>query len=141
MDIKQETEARESHRKILGKRLLDGEKLTDLVDENPALIFEFQKLEANLAAYKRAKHQNKPDCPDHIPNTWDLCLPKMPEEKKRHYWFWSKAYNKGKSKFLLNMEKNYRAEFLAKEEKYQDFPADTEFILIDEFSEPFLKTT
>ena len=53
MDIKEETEARESHRKILGKRLLEGEKLVDLVDENPALIFEFQKLEANLAAYKR----------------------------------------------------------------------------------------
>ena len=57
MDIHEETKARESHKKILGKRLLDGEPLNKVVEENPELIFEYTKLETNLAAYKRAKRE------------------------------------------------------------------------------------
>lgn len=76
-----------------------------------------------------------------IPNRFDLNLVKMPEEKRRHYWFWSTKPDRGKTTFLVNMEKEYRARFYAKEEKYQDFPVTTEFVMIDEFSEPFLKTT
>ena len=53
MDIKEETKARESHRKIIGKRLIEGEPLARVVEEHPELIFEYTKLEQNLAAYKR----------------------------------------------------------------------------------------
>lgn len=104
MDIKAETAAREGHRKIIGKRLLDGEPLHELVEEYPQLIFEYQKLQMNLDCYKRQKLEDRPDLPDAIPNTFDLSLPWMPEEKRRHYWFWSTEPDRGKSTFLKNLK-------------------------------------
>lgn len=43
MDIREETAAREGHRKILGKRLLQ-ERLVDVIEDNPELIFDYTKL-------------------------------------------------------------------------------------------------
>ena len=82
MDIKEETKARESKKKILGKRILDGEPLTTLVDENPELLWDVNKLHIALTTYKRLKKEEKPDLPDHIPNSFNIMLPWIPEEKK-----------------------------------------------------------
>ena len=141
MDIKAETAAREGHRKIIGKRLLDGEPLHTVVEDCPELIYDYLKLEQNLAAYKRQKAEDKPDLPEMIPNTFDLALPFMPEEKRRHYWFWSQSPDRGKTTFLESLEQSYRAHFYTKSEKYQSFPTNTQIVLIDEFSDPFLTVT
>ena len=125
MDIKAETQARESHHKILGKRILDGTPLDELVTEDPSLIFGYKKLKADIEEYQRDRADNKPDLPDHIPNTWDLMLPVMPEEKRRHYWFYSTRPDCGKSTFLKSLVSNYRAKFMNKSENFQEFPRST----------------
>lgn len=59
MDIKAETLAREGHKKIIGKRLLDGEPLVEVMEEHPELLFGYKRLKADLGAYfkDRARHQ------------------------------------------------------------------------------------
>jgi hypothetical protein len=51
MDIVAETAAQQSHKKILGKRLMDGEDLADVMQDAPELIFEYKKLKTNIEAY------------------------------------------------------------------------------------------
>jgi hypothetical protein len=51
MDIVAETAAKQSHKKILGKRLMDGEDLADVMQDAPELIFEYKKLKTNIEAY------------------------------------------------------------------------------------------
>lgn len=41
----------------------------------------------------------KSDVPLLIPNNWNLEMPALFDEKKRHYWIWSKEPNRGKTTF------------------------------------------
>ena len=81
MDIKEETKARECKRKILGKRLLDGEPLHELAQEDPSLLFGYNKLKQDLAAYHRDKAEAKPDLPKTLPNPWNKELPVHTDRK------------------------------------------------------------
>lgn len=48
MDAKAEQAAREGHRKILGKRLMEGEDLTVLTSEDPSLLFGYKRLKLDI---------------------------------------------------------------------------------------------
>jgi len=50
---KEKLNAREEHRKYLGKRLIDGEPLEQVVRENPQLLFGLKHLEQDLHTWKR----------------------------------------------------------------------------------------
>ena len=41
-----------SHKKIIGKRLLNGEPLKDLVHEYPELVFGYKKLKQDIETYR-----------------------------------------------------------------------------------------
>jgi len=76
MKLSDYTQQRESHKKVLGKRLAEGETLVSLIDSGEhQLIFEYGKLEQNIKAYFEAKARAKPDCIDIIPNNWDIVIP------------------------------------------------------------------
>ena len=75
MDIKEETKARESHSKILTKRLIDGEAtLNQLVEEGMIPLNQYCNWERGLNAYKRQKQLEKEKLPESLPNPWDLDL-------------------------------------------------------------------
>lgn len=44
MDYKQEAEAKEKKKKVLGKRLIEGANLVDVVEENPEMVFDFKSI-------------------------------------------------------------------------------------------------
>jgi len=50
---KEKMAAREDHRRYLGKRLIDGESLEQVVTENPQLLFGLKHLEQDLLTWKR----------------------------------------------------------------------------------------
>lgn len=75
MDYKQLIVARESHKKVLGKRLMSDELLVDIVRDNPELIFNYAQLKANVKLFKLDVARAKPQCTGFIPNTWGLILP------------------------------------------------------------------
>lgn len=48
MDWKQETAAKQSKQRILGKRLASGESVKDIInDGNQELMFQYSKIKAN----------------------------------------------------------------------------------------------
>lgn len=52
MDYKQETAAKQSKQKILGKRIVSGEPIVDIInDGNEDLVMQYQKLITNQRAY------------------------------------------------------------------------------------------
>lgn len=81
MDIKAETKARESHKKILGKRLMDGEPLHRVAREEPNLLFGYQRLKTDIEAYNRDVAEDKPDLPASLPNPWGRDLPVHTDRK------------------------------------------------------------
>jgi len=51
MDIKEETAARESHRKVICKRLLDGADLVEEVAIDPSLLIGYKRLKMDIEAF------------------------------------------------------------------------------------------
>lgn len=143
MDIKEETAAREGKRKIIGKRLIEEPNytLTQMVEENPSELYNLPQWEKALQTYKRLKGSDKPDLPELLPNPWNLVLPSDNETKKRHYWIWSKNPNMGKTTQFLEPISKYKAEFMDMSERFQEFPTNTQAVLIDEYTTAYLKAT
>lgn len=52
IDVEQYKSAVSNHRKILGKRLIDGDNLVEVVKENPELLFCYASLKNNLQLFR-----------------------------------------------------------------------------------------
>ena len=52
MDIKQEIQAHESKKRILGQRLIDGEAPYEVVKDYPEMIFGYKKLKQDVEEYQ-----------------------------------------------------------------------------------------
>ena len=44
------------------------------MEENPEMLYDYNRWKANLESYRLEKAWAKPDCEDLIPNTWDAEL-------------------------------------------------------------------
>lgn len=76
MDIKAETAARESHKKLISQDLITGKrKLTEAIESGDVTIFDAVKAHQGLQLYKRLKQEDKPDLPASLPNPWGRDLP------------------------------------------------------------------
>ncbi len=85
--------------------------------------------------------RQKPICEGTIPNTFDIEMPILIGEKKKHYWLWSQEPNQGKTLFLKSLDEKYKCSWYNQVETFQHIHNDSQFILIDEYSTPFLKVT
>jgi hypothetical protein len=144
LDLAAEKAARKDKKKILTKRILDGDPLAALVEEGEINLIDLPKWKAGLECYKRIKGEEKPDLPETLTNPWGLSLLSDcgKDVKKRHYWIWSREPNRGKTRhFLKPLADNHRARFYNKKEKYQAFPRDTQAVLIDEYTHAEMYTT
>lgn len=109
MKLDEFLKARADHKKVLGKRLAEGESLISLIESGEShLIFDYTRIANNIKAFTEDKARSKPDCIDCIPNNWDILLP-LHNDKDRHYWFWSDKPNTGKTTFLKSIADKYRA--------------------------------
>lgn len=140
MDIQAEQAARAGHRKILGKRLMDGEDLMTVIQDDTAMIFDYKKIKANVEAYRLDLQRSTPKCkwftfyyPDWI--TYDLNI------KKKHLWYWSDGPNYGKTINLKIHDKRYLCSWYNYNEKFQNISPDSQFLLMDEFTRPYLYAT
>lgn len=128
------------HKRVLGKRFLEGENPATIISENPELFFEIPKIEQALEAWKRLKTPYKAPCVGFVPNSWGLILPVL-ETKHRHYWFWSTNPNKGKTTWLQMIKDKYPAMWYSWTEKFQTAVLEAQFVLLDEYSTGHLTVT
>jgi hypothetical protein len=142
IDIEQVFSAKKAHKRAICKQLLEGAKLCDVVDENPEMLYEYDRIQRNLALYKTDKARLQPDLVGFIPNPWGLLMPIKTDTKQKHYWIWSRMPNTGKTtKFLLPLQEKARCSFYNYQENFQEVFSDSQFVLFDEFSTAHLKVT
>lgn len=120
--------------KLTNKELLEGD-LQELIDSERLPLLSLVSVLNARKAYEEIKKRPSPDLPSVLPGNWDgLELPVLPiTEKRRHYWLYSSVPNKGKSTFLENLGKLYRAAYYSCSEKYQTINADSQLLLFDEY--------
>lgn len=89
------------------------------------MVFDFKNISANVEAFMLAKERAKPNCEDFIPNTWDVEIPVIKDQKRKHYWFYSTEPDKGKTTFLENVGEKFRCSWYNKSEIYQQIHRDS----------------
>jgi len=126
-------------REVLGKRLLNGEDLNDLVHEAPQLLFGFSRFKADIDHFRACSSKPVPP-PDYLPNTWTKILPYEGQSKKqRHYWIWSKDPNKGKTTFARRLREDHGAVIQAGDFTYWNVTPHTRILILDDYNASCLK--
>jgi len=140
-DVEEYIKSKSSKKKYIGSELISGNKrLSDLVIENPELIYDYKKLKDNLDCFRSDQFKDeRDDLPSTLPNTWGLLLPVDTDCKKCHYWFWSDSPNKGKTTFGNSLCRTFRAYFQCGDFTYWDVKRDAEILIFDEFKPGTLK--
>jgi len=124
----------------LNKRLLE-EDLKDLVHEGVIPLEKYNKLKACKEAFIKDCLHSLPRCDAFISNTLGRLLPVLGEAKKRHYWFWSRRPDTGKTSFLKSVASSHPSHWYSYKESFQSLHPGTQFILLDEYSTAHLTCT
>lgn len=80
IDWKEKVESRKDHRQYLGKRLIDGEPLEDVVRSDPSLLFGLHKLQQDVNTWKQMSLK-----PVHAPSIRGIWIYGPPRVGKTHY--------------------------------------------------------
>jgi len=122
-------------KEILGKRLLEGEELVKIVQENPKLLFGYQRLKNDLQFYIKDVEESKIelDLPAEVPNPWGLRLEVDTDRKQCHYWFYSSIPSRGKTTgVIMPLIKDHQAVLLNPKGTYHAVTRSTRIIVLDE---------
>lgn len=119
--------------KLTNKELLEIDPI-QLVNEEKISLYSLPGLLNAKRLYDSLSVIQKPDLPPILPPKWkDLDIIINPNEKKRHYWFWSQDSNKGKTTHAKFLIENYRGCRMSLAEKYQSqINASAQLIIIEE---------
>lgn len=133
-------DAAKSKQAKINKNLL-AENPVDLVDNGDISLFQLGPLLKAKALYHSLSAPKKPRAEGLVENSFSLLLPVYSTQtKQRHWWFWSSDPNKGKTTFLKTLDSKYPCHWLSRE-NFQSIHQATQFVLIDEFTSPWLLAT
>lgn len=124
----------------LGKRVMEGENLINIVQENPHLIFRYNSLKNSITNFFRDSEMLRDPIPLFLPNPWGRILWGNRKAKKRHYWIYSRAPNKGKTTlFAEPLSREFRFYLKGSDFSYWNITGTEEGIIIDEYNTAKLK--
>lgn len=84
--------------------------------------------------------EERSSLPGWLPNPWSKILPTKVARKRRHYWIFSRAPNKGKTtKFAVPLDEEFRCCLKAGDFTYWNLRGDEECVILDEFNTAALK--
>lgn len=124
-----------SKKEILGKRILEGEDLDEIVQEHPELIFGYKRLKEDIEEFKASSSRKDRsfDVPGEVPNPWGKTLPVETDNKKCHYWLFSTVPNKGKTTgVIMPLIRDHGAVLYDPQASYHEVTEFTSCIVIDE---------
>lgn len=98
------------------------------------MLFGYKKLKQDLEEYKEdTRIDQRDDMPSELPNPWNKRLSVDTDNKKCHYWVYSKSPNRGKTTgFLEPIYRQFKACWKDQSEPYWTITKDTEIIIFDE---------
>lgn len=140
LDVEEIIQKRNTKKRILGQKLISGQPLVKLIEEFPEYIFGYKKLKEDVNEYFKDKEDNRGSLPYFLPNPWGKVLLSQKKAKRRHYWIFSRAPNKGKTTlFAEPLNKDYKCYIKAGDFSYWNIRGDEEAIILDEYNTPALK--
>lgn len=112
-----ELAARSNHRRVIGKRLVNGEStLLEELEKDSGLLFGYKKLKADLHEVQLDRVSARPTLPS-IEFPIDTIIP-LQTDKLRHYWFYSTSPDRGKTTFLIRLAETARCTWYNRSEIY-----------------------
>jgi len=109
----------------------------DLIDNGEISLYQLKSLLQAKALYHSIKAPVKARADGLVANTFGRILMIDPTIKQRHWWFWSRVPNTGKTTFLKTLDMHYPCHWMAREE-FQSIHPGTQFVLLDEYTTPYL---
>lgn len=133
-DVESVLKGRSIEKTVLGKRILEGAKLTDIVQEFPQLVFGYKRLKEDVALIQAdLLKDERDDLPAELPNPWGFKMPVDTDNKQCHFWVWSRVPNRGKTTGFLNpIHEKFKSYWKDQTQPYYDIRRDTELIIFDE---------
>lgn len=119
-------------RAVIGKRMLDGEKAEDLVDEYPQLLFGFKRLKDDVRCLEEAKEVVR-NIPYVLSNPWGRLI-FTEGGKKRHWWIWSRNPNRGKTTWARELADQFGAYIKGGDFTYWNVTGKEQLIILDEYN-------
>lgn len=129
-------------KEILGKRIIEGEDLDEIVKEHPELIFGYKRLREDIEEYKVSTNRKtrELEIPNEVPNPWNKTFLVDTDNKKCHYWFYSTIPNKGKTTgVILPLIRTHSAVLFDPQATYHEITEDTKCIVLDEVKKGSIK--
>lgn len=140
MDVAALLQKKNSKREMGAKIVLEESNLTDLVLSFPELIFGYKKLKADIEQYRYDAQDKRISLPNWLPNPWGKVLPVHISDKRRHYWIFSRAPNKGKTyHFAKPLFDEYLCGLQCGDFSYWQLGGREECIILDEYNTSLLK--
>lgn len=129
-----------ANRSVIGKKILEGTPLNELVHQYPSLLFGYQKLECDILCFKEREQPCLPPLPWFLPNPWGLVLPSFRNAKQRHYWIFSRKPNLGKTyHFAQPLCREYRAVIATGDLTYWNVSVNTQCLILDDYNRAKLR--
>lgn len=139
-DVNEMIDASKMKRRKICEDLLNKRPLTEVVEENPTLLFGYKKLKLDLNEYFKDKEDQRGHLPMWLPNPWGKLLSSTLQRKKRHYWIYSRQPNKGKTYYFGNpLYERYKCGSQQGDFAYWNLRGDEECIILDEYNTGALK--
>lgn len=127
---------------ILGKRILEGESLMQIVKEHPKYVFGYKKLKEDVTTlFEDINNAGfEPELPCEVPNPWSLRCLVDTDNKKCHFWFYSSKPNQGKTTCVINpLIRDHHACLFTPQATYVNIRETTKVICIDELKKGSIK--
>lgn len=84
--------------------------------------------------YGKLKVDERDELEDPIGNPWGLAMPNDRDNKKCHFWIWSRESNRGKSTFAKELVSKFRGILKTGGFEWWNIRKDCDFICLDEYT-------
>lgn len=138
-DVMASIECKKNKRADIGKLLLNGKSLLELLPEYPELVFNYKRIKEDLREINLDRGFQVEKMPLWLPNPWGLVL-RTSGSKRRHFWIYSNSPNKGKTtKFAFPLREEFGFSIITGDFSYWNIRGDEQGLVLDDYNTARLK--
>lgn len=104
-----------------------------LIDEGAIPLEKIKLISEAKSIYGNLIDDDREELPDPIPNPWGLRLNNDRDNKRCHFWIWSKESNRGKTSLARELVSKYRGIHKTGHFDWWCIRKDCDFIILDEY--------
>lgn len=106
----------------------------DLIDRGDIPLEKIILIDNCKAHYAKYRDDDREELDSYVPNPWGLHLPNDTDNKRCHYWIWSRESNRGKSTVAGQLVSKYRGICKTGSWNWWTIRRDCDFVVLDEYT-------